>query len=77
MIMMFCPVKLGLLLNLGFGWPGHLQGLNNLKIPPPSYLGAASLALTAGSHSQSFPVRAVSRQVRSKVRDLLCSVSEA
>ena len=28
----------------------------------------ASLAITAGSHSQSLPVRAESRQVRSKVR---------
>ena len=36
--------------------------------------GPASLALTAGSHSQSLPARAVSRQVWSKVRGpaLLC-----
>ena len=27
-----------MLLNLGLGWPGPLQGLNNLKTPPPSYL---------------------------------------
>ena len=23
---------------MGFGWPGHFQGLNNLKISLPSYL---------------------------------------
>ena len=27
-----------MLLSLGLGWPGPLQGLNNLKILPPSYL---------------------------------------
>ena len=37
----------------GLGWPGPLQGLNNLKISPHPIYGAASLALTAGSHSQS------------------------
>ena len=43
-----------MLLSLGLGWPGPLQGLNNLKISPPSFIyGAASLALTAGGHSQS------------------------
>ena len=42
-----------MLLSLGLGWPGPLQALNNLKIPPPSYLRCCSLALTAGSHSQS------------------------
>ena len=52
-----------------------LQGLNNLKIYPPFYLWCCkscthsrqSLPVTP-SHSQSLPVRAVSRQVRSKVR---------
>ena len=39
--------------------------------------GAASLALTADSHSRSLTVRAVSRQVRSKARGLCCFVSEA
>ena len=34
----FCLVKLGMLLSLGLGWLGPLQGLNNLKIPPPSYI---------------------------------------
>ena len=38
---------------------------------------AASLTVTAGVHSQSLPVRTVSRQVRNKVRGLLCFVSEA
>ena len=33
----------------GLGWPGPLQGLNNLKI----IYGASRLALTAGSHPQS------------------------
>ena len=27
-----------MLLSLGLDWPGPLQGLNNLKIPPPDYL---------------------------------------
>ena len=66
-----------MLLSLGLGWPGPLQALNNLKIPPPSCLRCCSLAFTAGSHSQSLAVRAVSRQVRSKVRGLLCFVSES
>ena len=35
-----------MLLSLGLDWLGPLQGLNNLKIPPPSYL--RNLALTAG-----------------------------
>ena len=75
MSMLFvCLVKLGMLLSLGLVWPGPTQGLSNLKIPPASYL---SLALTAGSHSQSLTVRAVSSQVRSKVRGLRCFVPEA
>ena len=59
-----------------FGWPDTLQGLNNLKVPPPSYLRYCK----ACPHSrQSLTVihRAVSRQVRSRVRGLLCFVSEA
>ena len=32
---MFCLIKLEMLLSLGLGWPGPLQGFNNLKIPPP------------------------------------------
>ena len=39
--------------------------------------GAANLALTADRHSESLLARAVSRQVRSKVRGLLCVVTEA
>ena len=39
--------------------------------------GAASLALTAGSHSQSLPVMALPRQLRNKVRGLPYFVSEA
>ena len=74
MLMMFCLVKLGFLLSPGFGCPGCLQGLNNLKILPPSYLRCCKSC----THSrQSFPVMALSRQVWSKVRDLLCFVSEA
>ena len=44
-----------MLLTLVLGWPNSLPGLNNLKIPPYFILGAARLALTAGSqdtHSQ-------------------------
>ena len=29
-----------MLLNLGLGWPGPLQGFNNIKIPPPFYLSS-------------------------------------
>ena len=47
------------------------QQFNNLKIPSPSYLQVLH------SQQQPLPVRAVSRQVRSKVRGLLCFVSEA
>ena len=42
-----------MLLSLELGWPGPPQGLNNLKISPHFIYGAANLALTAGSHSQS------------------------
>ena len=42
-----------MLLSLELGWPGPPQGLNNLKISPHFTYGAANLALTAGSHSQS------------------------
>ena len=38
MLTLFCSVNLGMLLRPGSGWPDLLQGLNNLKIPPPSYL---------------------------------------
>ena len=66
-----------MLLSLGLDWPGPLQGLNNLKIPPASYLRCCKSCTQSSSHSQSLLVRAVSRQVRSKVRGLLCFVSEA
>ena len=47
------------------------------RFPPHLAYGTASLAFTVGSHSRSLPVRAVSRQVRSKVRGLPYLVSEA
>ena len=54
MLMLFVlSWKLEMLLNLGLGWPDPLQGLNNLRFLPHFIYGAASLALTAGSHSQS------------------------
>ena len=58
--------------------------LQDPKIPPPSYLRCSKSCTPSRqslpvppSHSQSLPARAVSRQVRSKVRGLLCFVSEA
>ena len=72
---LFCLVKLGMLLSLGLGWLGPLQGLNNLKIPPPSYLWCHK---TCTQRRQSgHTARAVFRQVRSKGRGPLCFVSEA
>ena len=57
------------------GWPDPLQGLNNFKIYPlfDPYC-VTRLALTAGSQGTH---RAACRQVRSKIRGLLCFVSEA
>ena len=61
-------------LKAGACWPDHLPGLNNLKIPSPSHLRCCKSC----THSrQSFTLRSVSRQVRSKVRGLLCFVLEA
>ena len=54
-----------------------IRGSTISRFLPYLIHGAVSLALTAGSHSQSLPVRAMSKQVRSKVRDPLCFVSEA
>ena len=61
---------------LGLGWPDPLQGFNNPKIYPlfDPYC-VTRLALTAGS--QGLTVRAASRQIRSKVKGLLCFASEA
>ena len=41
--------KLGMLLNLGLGWPDPLQGLNRFRVYLLSYLWCWSLELTAGS----------------------------
>ena len=63
-----------MLLSLGLGWPGPLQGLTNLKMLPPCYLWCCKSC----THSrQSLIVRAVSRQVRSKGQRpaLLCFLS--
>ena len=54
-----------MLLSLGLDWLGPLQGLNNLKIPPPSYLWCCQSCTRS---RQSLPVRATSRQIRSRVR---------
>ena len=55
-----------MLLSLGLHWPDRLQRLNNLKICPLSYMGPQGL------YSQQavrvLTIRAVSRQVRSKVK---------
>ena len=45
-----------------------------LKIPPPSYLWCYK---SCTHNRQSLTDRAVSRQIRSKVRGLICFVSEA
>ena len=68
--------KLWMLLSLELAWPGPLQGLNNLKIPPPSYLRCFK-SCTHSRQALTVTVRAVLGQVRSKVRGLLCFVSEA
>ena len=61
----FCLVKLGMWLSLGLGWPGPPPGAQ----PSQDFSPILSMVLlTAGSPSQSLPVRAMSRQVRSKVR---------
>ena len=49
------------------------RGSKISKFFPHLTYDSVSLALTTGSHSLSLPVRAMSRQVRSKIRDLLCS----
>ena len=51
------------------------RGLTTSKFLPHLLYGAANL-LTADSHSESLPLRAVSRQIRAKVRGLLCFVSD-
>ena len=72
---MFCLVKLGISLNPELGRPDPLQGLNSLKMPP--FLPVALEVLLLEVSRQKLAVRAVARQVRSKVRGLLCFVSEA
>ena len=52
-----------------------LPGLNNLKIPPPSYLWCHKTCTQ--SRQSGHTARAVFRQVRSKGRGPLCFVSEA
>ena len=65
--------NLGMLLSPRCGWTNPLQGLNNSKTHPLSYLCSHS-AFTLSWHV----VRTVFRQAISKVRDMLCSlVSEA
>ena len=61
--------------KLRLGWPDPLQGPNNLRVHPLSYLWCRK----ACTHQavRSLTVRAVSGQVRCKVRGLLCFVSEA
>ena len=64
----------------GLGWSGPLQGLNNPRFLPQSqdFSSVLSMVCKSCTHSrQSLPVRTVSMQVRSKVRGLLCFVSEA
>ena len=63
-----------MLLSLGLGWPGPLQGLNNLKIRPPPCLWCHE---SCAHGRQSLTGRAVFRQVRSRVRSLLCCISKA
>ena len=60
-----------MLSSLGLGWPGPSRGSTISTFISHLIYCAASFTLTAGSHSWSLTVRAVSRQVRSKVRGLL------
>ena len=55
--------------------PSRAQQFNN-KIPPPSYLRCCK-SCTHSRQALTVTVRAVLGQVRSKVRGLLCFVSEA
>ena len=50
---LFCLVKLRVLLSLGLGWPGPSRVSTISRFLPRLIFGAASPALTAGSHSQS------------------------
>ena len=69
-----CLLKLGMLLSLCLDWPDPGRVQQSLKIPPASYLWR----FKSCPHSRrSLTVRAVSREVRTKVRGLLCFVSEA
>ena len=66
------------LLSPGYGWPDPLQELNSIKIHPLSlFLSMVPQSLHSHQAVRALTVRAVSRQVRSKVRDMLCFVSEA
>ena len=65
------------MLSLGLVGQATSRGSTISRFSPHLIYDAASLALTAGSsHLKSLLVRAVAGQVRSKVRELLCFVSE-
>ena len=78
---LFRLVKLGMLVSLGFGWPGPPQGLSDFKIPlsysDSPILSVVPQVLHSWQGVRALTVRAGSRQVRRKVRGLLCFVSEA
>ena len=59
--------------SLGLGCPGPFQGLYSLKIPPPILSMVLEVLPSQQAVTQSqLTIRALSRQVRSKVRGLLC-----
>ena len=64
--MLFGLVNLGMLLSPRYGWPDPFHRFNNSKILPLSYLWCQAACI----HSRC-AVRAVARQVRSKIRGLL------
>ena len=69
---LFCCVNWNAV-KLGAWLASPLLGLNSLKMSPPSYLRCCK----PSTHCrQSLSVRPLSRQLRSKVRGLLCFVSE-
>ena len=70
MLMLFVsPLKLGMLLSLCLDWPEPLEGFSSLSRFLPH--------LICVIWSPALTVRAVSRQVRTKVRGLFCCVSDA
>ena len=70
LMLFFCPVKLGMLLHLGLGWPVPLQGLNNFRICLQSYLWCLKSCI----HSRQ-PGHSMSGQCpgRWKARSQACS----